>query len=123
MRICWPDGIQNPHGLVLARGGESAAVGAEGHAPDQVGVAPEQWLDQARRRIPVFTVLSWLAEARVRPSGLKATPKIVSEWPGRVRAACPVAASQTITVLSPPAEARRVTVGAEGHAPDGVGIA
>src|SRR4051794_2903245 len=45
-------------------------------------------------RFQRIQVLSLLAEARVRPSGLIATPLIASEWPWRTYRTTPVAGSQ-----------------------------
>ena len=66
--------VPEAHGLVIGPGGEGLAVGAEGDAPTPNSYVP-------RRRggsVPVATsqrrtVLSWDPEARVLPSGLKAT--------------------------------------------------
>src|SRR4051812_12154507 len=54
----------------------------------------------------ILIVLSLLAEARVLPSGVKATERTQSWCPSRVAASCRVARSQSLTVLSALAEAR-----------------
>ena len=53
-----------------------------------------------------MTVVSQLAEARVSPSGLKATPDTGPMCPERVRISFPVEVSQSFMVLSALAEAR-----------------
>src|SRR5262249_51560316 len=55
----------------------------------------------------ILTVLSALAEARCRPSGLNATPVTQFVWPERVRISCPVSGFQIFTVPSELAEASR----------------
>src|ERR1700687_3324390 len=55
----------------------------------------------------ILTVLSPLAEARRRRSGLNTTLFTPLVWPLSERASWPVRASQTFTVLSSLAEARR----------------
>src|SRR5262245_43266789 len=54
-----------------------------------------------------FTVLSLLADARWRPSGLNAKLVTASAWPRRVKTSWRSAVSQSFTVASSLAEARR----------------
>src|SRR5262249_9916167 len=59
----------------------------------------------ARNAVPVetaqsLTVLSSLPQARIFPSGLKATELITSEYPLRVRNSVPVETSHSLTVFS-----------------------
>jgi hypothetical protein len=53
-----------------------------------------------------LTALSLLPDARVRPSGLKATELIQRVCPVRIRSSQPVATSQSWTVPSAPPDAR-----------------
>src|SRR6185369_2263436 len=51
-------------------------------------------------RFHTLGVLSMLAVASSRPSGLNATPRSPAAWPVRVRRQSPVAGSQSFAVLS-----------------------
>ena len=66
--------IPELRGSVVAGGGEQLAVGAERHAVDSFGVAGQGANALAGDRIQSFAVLSMLAVASSRPSGLNATP-------------------------------------------------
>ena len=55
----------------------------------------------------IFTVWSWLPDARRWPSGLNATLVTQPAWPLRAKSSLPVALSQIFTVWSKLADARR----------------
>ena len=112
--------IPQPHGLVLTRRGEGLAVGAEGDAIDTASVCPSQGRAAGLAGWPRPTAARScprLAEARVLPSGLKATlsdrARVPLEGAQRVS---PVATSHSRTVLSSPAGGEGLAVGAEGDA-------
>ena len=113
VRASWPVAASHTFTVSSALGGgEALAVGAEGHARDLAGVPLEGEGLLARRPRPrPSPSRPRSAEARRLPSGLKATLMTGPVCPWRVRASWPVAASQTLTVLSAPAEARRLPSG------------
>ena len=66
--------VPQPHRLILTARGQGLPIWAEGHGGDPILMAPEDGGRRGRwRRSHSRTVLSSLPEARVCPSGLKAT--------------------------------------------------
>ncbi len=64
-------------------------------------------VEEPRASSQIFTVWSWLPEARRWPSGLNATHRTQPAWPSRAKSSLCVAQSQIFTVWSWPPEARR----------------
>ena len=70
------------------------------------------------------TVVSSLADAKRRPSGLNATPVTAEVWPvSGAPTGCPVSASHSRTVVSSLADAKQTPVRAERHAGHRGGVA
>ena len=92
---------------VLLCPGEGPDVGGEGHARDLGVPAARSTAASPSSVNHSRTAQSLPTEASVRPSGLKATWRIVSEWPFNVPSRRREATSQRRMVRSEPAEASR----------------
>ena len=95
-------------GPVQASRGGQRAVGTEGHAVDEPGVAVERGVFAASARSQRRTLLSSLPETSCLPSGENARPRTKPRWPIRVCRCSPVAAVPEPDGLVP---------AAGGHAP------
>ena len=94
-------------GLIIACRGQGLAVRGKGHRVNLAEYARSGWRAPGRFATShSLMVLSSLAEARVLPSGEKATESTASACPVRVARSWPVSTSHSLMVLSPLAEAR-----------------
>ena len=99
---------------IEAPGGEPPPVRADRDRADALGVGLDRPLAAARRPRPTSRMKPSLpAEARVLPSGAKATALTGSMCPLRVRTSRPASGSQSLTVRSSLAEASSLPSGAK----------
>ena len=93
--------VPEPDRLVVRARRHQLAVRREGDRVDRARMALERLQRRSRGRVPEPDRLVARADATSLPSGEKATELTESEWPSSVCSGAPVAASQSLTVLSP----------------------
>ena len=108
VRVRAPAGCSIPQldGIIDASRGQGLAVRGKGYRVKPNRYAQSGYALLAGSVSHSLMVSSTLAEARVLPSGEKATDSIASVCPFRVARSWPVSASHSLMVLSTLAEAR-----------------
>ena len=77
-------GIPELDGFVLAGGGQGLTVGGRRPRKSRNQYGREGWRVPGRKAVSQSLMVSPLVEARVCPSGAKATEEMLSVWPSRV---------------------------------------
>src|SRR5947207_2366923 len=92
-------------GLIPTARNQPATIGTESEGCNDVAVTVRVWTSRPDATSQSFMVLSALAEASQRPSGLKATAKMGFLWPLSFCTSCPLDRFQILIVLSSSPEA------------------